>query len=358
MSLNYGITCVNDSGQVITSPATLAALYAGQVTCSITSGTQTFDFPNVPAGALYAIQLASGALFAGGTHTWVITSSAGHARIVFTFVDLPYRAAASTTLRLFATNTFEPDYGINAMNDFGERVISTIFPACRFIEKLILGTTLYDYASDPGAVEYELRTTTNASEDGLLFWSLPSSTSTTVWWSGGTTVAAGQPAKMYVALDGGSLPSTLPQAFVFQTGPMTVSTQWGIRVFDGAGQVMFDGATESMKIEARLTGVDYPYPSANTYTLPSGYTPAMYFPAYVKQRPVGSCVDGFATMQTRRGMMRRNGTSLFTLQQVMIRENDGWDCRRADGAENYEWGMGTDLFVPIINAQRYGGSAI
>lgn len=358
MSINYGITAVNDDGDVITSPATLSGLYAGEVTCSITSGTQTFDFPNVPAGALYALQLATGSNLAGGTHSWVVTSFSGYARIVFTFVDQPYRTSASTTLRLFATNTFEPNYGINALNDFGERTISTIYPACQFIERLTLGTTLYDYASDPGAIEYELRTTTAASQSGLLFWSLPSSTNTSIWWSGGTTVAAGALAKMYVALNSNALPSVLPQAFVFKTGPMTVSTQWGVRVFDGAGLVMFDGATESMKIEARITNLQYQMTTENTYTLPSGYTPAMYFPGYIQERQQGSCLDGFSTMITYRGMMRRNGTSLITRQQSMIRENEGWDCRRADGDRNYEWGLPSGLFVPIINANRYGGSVI
>lgn len=358
MSLNYGLLAVNDAGLTITSPAVLSALYAGEVVCSITSGTQTFDFPNVPAGGLYAIQLATGTHLGGGTHSWVVTSSAGHARIVFTFVDMPYRTSSSTTLRLFATSTFEPDYGINAMNDFGERTVSTIYPACQFIEKLTLGTTLFDYASDPGAQEFELRTTTAATQSGLLFWSLPSSASTTIWWSGGTTVNAGALAKMYVALNGAGLPATLPEAFVFKTGPITASTTWGIRVFDGAGAVMFDGGVESMKIEARITDLEYKQNTETTYTLPSGYTPAWYFPAYVQERQQGSCVGGFATMNTWRGMMRRNGTSLVTKQEVMIRENEGWDCRRADGDRNYEWGLPTGLFVPIINANRYGGAVI
>lgn len=358
MSLNYGITCYNDDGDEITSPAALAALYAGDVTCSITSGTQTFDFPNVPAGALYAMMVATGSKYSGGTHDWVVTSSAGHARIVFTFVDLDFRASASTTLRLFASNTFEPDYGINATNEDGERTISTIYPACKFIQKLTLSSVLDNYQGFTGAsTKYELESTTTAAATGMLLWSLPSTSDTSTYWSGATNVAAGAKAKMFLYQTGTTAPSVRPEAFLFQTGPMTVSTQWGIRVFNGAGEVMFDGSTESMKIEARITNVSYTSTDIS-YTLPSGYTPAIYMPGYVRESRQGACLDGYATTEHERGLFRRTGTTLFARRRTMAFDEEGWDCRRDDGTRDYEWGMPSGLFVPVINANRYGGAVI
>lgn len=355
MSVNYGITAINSDGDIITSPATLAALYAGTVTCSITSGTQVFDFPNVPGGALYALQLGAGAHFGGGTHTWVISTVSGHARITFTYNKLPYQASANTTLRLFATDTFEPDYGINALNDFGERTISTIYPMSRFVGKITIPSTAYSYGLPNDLDTIRLRSTATASADSIVFWSLPSSTDTTIWWQGDTHVSSGSTVSINAVLPSGTVPSVRPEAFLFATGPLVVTSTWGLRVFNGAGQVMFDAGTESLKIEARLTSVAYDL-VGDSYTLPSGFTPAFYQPAYVNQSKTGGCVDGLAGMREYGGCMRRNGTTLYTKAVALGIDPEGWDCREA--TDDYYFGLNTNLFVPVINANRYGGLSI
>lgn len=351
MSLNYGITCVNSDGDVIVSPSKLAALFAGTVTCSITSGTQTFDFPSVPAGALYAMQTTGSSKYAGGTHDWVVTSSAGHARIVFTFVDLPYRTSASTMLKLFASKTFEPDYGVNATNEAGERVISTILPASRFIQKLTLNPTVLGNNRDG----WYCQTNSVASQDAdLIFWSLPNDGTQ---WAGTTSVGAGSKVRMNL-VDNTPLTGSLPEAFLFKSGPLVVSNTYGLRVFNGAGEVMFDAGVDMLNIESRVTGVDYNLSVDQSYSLPSGFTPAVYQVGYYRETQSGGCLDGVATLRMYRGFLRRSGTTLYARSLICGADPEGWDCRRDESSHAYEWGMRNDHFIPVINAQRYGGAVI
>jgi len=273
---------------------------------------------------------------------------------------------------LFANNTIEGNYGINAVNDLGQRVISTVYPNSRFLGKLSLSgqtPSKYDTTTAIGG-EYSYRCNTNsiaytptsANHSTLVFWSIPSSTSTDLWYSGKPTlfVNAGNAngTMYYRGASGfnGALPA-LPEAFAFETGPyIAASSTYGVRVFDASGNVMFDGGTPQLVILGMITGASYTS-TLQSWTLPGTYTPAVFCNQYVNERKGSGCnIDGAANLYEYWGMVRRNGTTLYTQRIMMNNEGDFFDCR--DTQTDYYYGNSTGIVFPILNATQYGGAAI
>lgn len=362
MSVDYGLQAIPPSGGVLSSPSALGAVFVGRVVCSITSGTQTLDYASVPFGSLFAVQ------FGEGVHTWAISNNGGLSRLTFTYAKATYQSAKNTTLYLYASNTVEGDYGINALNDLGQRVVSTVYPNCRFIQKATLDGVPHAYSTFASTGGWYMRTNTfsytatSVNHFGLVFWSIPSSTDTTIWWSGDPDItlpgATAYSRMYYYSPSGGTAPTVWPEAFVFEVGPyMAANSTYGIRVYDAAGNIMYDGGTPQLVILGRLDSINF-NTSGLTYTIPSGVgTPAIVFPQYIKQSKFGGCdKDGAANLHEQWGMFRRNGSTLYS--DIMLMENDpqGYDCR--DTNTTYYYGNRTGLFVPFINATQYGGAAI
>ncbi len=354
MSLLYGLECYNDSGQKIVSTDQVGAVFVGAVTCSITSGTQTLDYPSVPFGGLFALQ------FGQGVHTWAITDNAGTSRLTFTWAKETFQTQRSTTLYLFANNTIEPNYGINTLSETGQRLISTIYPASKFIGKKTLDST--PTTIDSGAYQYSTPAFTYTPSGGntpLVFWSLPSSTDTNIWWQGNPGVfgsGSTKTCRMFCRVISGPAPSTsLPEAFIFETGPVSASSSYGIRVYDASGNVLFDGGTDSLVVLTMITGAEFAITDMS-YTLPSAYTPAMFMPQWSKDSKRGACSDGFASRGLSRGMYRRNSTTLYTSIQLFEVIPEDWSCSQPD--IDLVYGMRTGLTIPIISAERFGGSTI
>ena len=55
-------------------------------------------------------------------------------------------------------------------------------------------------------------------------------------------------------------------------------------------------------------------------------------------------------------MYKRVGNTLYTAIVSYYVERDSWNCKET--ATRYLYGNNTGLFVPIFNAQAYGGAAI
>lgn len=366
MSVDYGLKCTPASGSALTLATALGAVFVGVVVCSITSGTQVLDYANVPFGGLYALQVGE------GVHTWAISNNGGASRLTFTYAKAAYQSSRNTTLYLYANATTEGSYGINAVNDLGQRVVSTIYPNARFLGKLTLTgqtpskydttttvSTQYSWYCNTATISY---TPTSANHSTVVFWTIPSSTSTDYWYYGKPTLSGVAPnmyARLYyrgLAGFNGTLP-VLPEAFAFEVGPyVNASTSYGIRVYDASGNVMFDGATPQLVVLSMITNVDYST-AGTSYTLPSGITPAIYFPQYINERKGSGCnIDGYAKLFEYFGMMQRNGTTLNADIITMNVEGDFYDCR--DTVTNYYYGNKTGLVVPIIDATQYGGAAI
>jgi len=360
VSTSWGLKCEPTSGSPLVTATAIGAIFVGKVVCSITSGTQTLDYTAIPFGGMYAVQAGE------GVHTWALSNNSGVTRLTFTYAKETYQTNRSTTLYLYATNTIEPDYGVNATNDAGQRLVSTILPNCRFIGKLTMSGTAHKYDLTPSSDTYYMYTNTIAytptsgSHSTLVFWSLPNSSDTTLWWQGRTTLygSAGSMQSTLYYKYGSTAPSVMPEAFAFETGPyMACTTTYGIRVFDADGLVMYDGATPQLVIAGLLTNIDFST-GGTSYTIPSGLTtPAIVFPQYIKEGKQGACSgDDLATLREDFGMLRRTGGTLYGDIQIMNTETDGWDCR--DGVTAYYYGNKTGLVVPFIDAADYGGSAV
>lgn len=353
MSLLYGLECYTSTGQKIVSPEQVGAVFVGKVVCSITSGTQVIDYPSVPFGGLFALQ------FGEGVHTWVITDNTGTCRLTFTWAKEVYQVQRSTTLYLFANNTVEPNYGVNVLNELGQRVVSTIFPATKFLGKKTLNTT--PSTIDSQAYQYSTTGFTYAPAAGnspLVFWSLPNSSDTSLWWQGNPGVfgtGASTTCRMYCKTPNTPPSSSLPEAFLFETGPVQANSDYGIRVYDASGNIMFDGATDSLVVLTMIVGAEFAT-TPMSYTLPSGYTPAMFMPQWAKEGRRGACSDGLASRGEYKGMYRRSGTTLYTSVELFEVIPEDWTCSQPD--IDLVYGMKTGLAIPIISAERFGGTTI
>lgn len=357
--MSYGIEVTRANGKVIASQTMPGGrVYVGKITAAAGTSPSPYIYPEVPGGSsLRVLQVSRGA------HTWSTgTNAQGQATITLTPVS--NRFDYSTVLYIFTTQTTEPSYGIQTINDVGERSFSTIFPCPEFLGKVTFSSTP-SYSEDLAEGSYWSfvhNTTSNlgAGRTRLILWNLPENAGDC--WFTGTTLIESYVTGNYVVtakyIKPTAVSSVVPEAFVFALDGLTESSDThGLRVYDGSTpqKLLFDAGLNHMIIKGYETVVDYPNTTGTTFTYANltniSNSPVFLIPSYSKE-----VWTRIATTQSSNGVlytgcMRRVGNTLYT---KLVKETSLYEDAIVTGTWYY--GVSQDLTQLVVNGTDYGAT--
>lgn len=352
----FGVEVVSPAGQSSVNMAMPGGrIFVGMVVrAKETAGIVTvYTFPDIPGHTFMKVKQVT-----GGAHIWAVgTNGLGQAIITLTaknprpvsFVIIP-----DTRLAVFATRTTEPDYGLEFVNDAGERTVSTIRPTADFIGKITFGGAV-TAASELGYTRYShsISTSLGSGRHRMVLWSVPS-TASDVWFTGTSYIpssvsgAYNVVAQYYCAA---GTPYTLPEAFVFAMGGASQSADaYGLRVYSAAGELMYDAGHQHLVVKA-FESISFPNSGVAYTSMASfaGITPAFFLPDYVSE--VWTSGSGISNAVVRKGVVRRDGTGFGTRSLKVDQYSEDVVI-----SGTYDWGLQTNLPAVVVDAVSYGGT--
>jgi hypothetical protein len=315
----------------------------------------TYTYPDVPGGSYLRVYQVG-----AGEHSWVIgTNGSSQATVTLTSTYKTPSLIASTpitTLLVFATKTTEPSYGIETTNDAGDRIVSTLFPAPEYLGKVTFSSTpssSWD-AAEAGYWAYSHITSSSlgSGRNRIILWALTDNAGD-CWFNGTTFVASSVSGAYNITAQYIRPPATsytMPTAYVFALDGLSSSSDaYGIRVYNAAGAMTFDGGLRHMDIRAIETTLAYPTTtgSSNTYSFSSlSGTPAILVPMYQKETWVWTSGQLFSTGKRWVGGVRKNGTTLYS--RLTCRDPLYEDNPSITGT--VYWGQATGLMQAVVDA--------
>jgi hypothetical protein len=358
---NYGINVLRSDGVAIASQSMPGGrIFLQKIDRAVeTAGTVTaYTYSLVPGGTyLRVVQVGRGA------HSWATgTDGSGNATLTLT-ANANDGSQPNTTLYVFATKTTEPNYGILMVNDAGERTVSSVYPCAEFLGKFTFSSTP-DLSSNIAAIggsayteytHYSTASTLGSGRERLVLWSLPS-TANDVWFVGDNFIPATVTTSYQLAAKIYRAPATswtMPEAFVFAlTGMSASSGNYGMRVYNASGGLMFDAGLSHMIVKGYETTLGYPSTGTSTITASSftGITPAISIPDYEvwQGAPNGTSTS---LVSDWRGVVRRNGTTLYG-KRVCLESATGPRL-----TYTYDEGLYASLTQLVVSATDFGGTA-
>lgn len=318
--MTYGLRTWGPNGLPYIDPVYLGAVCLGRY--QVSSGqTQTIAFPSVPYGELRV-------MYPGRMgHDTAILNTSGYSSLQFTpryTGVLNNKLPIDSTVFVFARTTFEPDYGFMVISDSGERLVSTIHPVPEFIGKFTFGpapgtvTSIGDGNLDHG---YTVSSAIGAGRSRLVLYSLPSLNGN-FWFTGTSHVSAAVTGNFNLTLRliaSSTIPVPLPQAYVFAVDNLVASSDgYGLRVWDGAGKVLFDSGKYHMVCRDSMAGIQFPVNNGPTqYDFYSGMmealsTPLVLLPPYSFESYTPIQGQQRSNYKRSEGFIRRVGGTLST----------------------------------------------
>lgn len=357
--MSYGIEVTRANGKVIASQTMPGGrVYVGKITAAAGTTPSPYTYPEVPGGdSLRVLQVSKGA------HTFTTgTNAQGQATITLTPVS--NRTSYATVLYIFTTQTTEPSYGIQNINDAGERSFSTIFPCPEFLDKLTFSSTP-NYSEDLAEGNYwsfthNITTNLGAGRTRLVLWNLPENTGD-CWFTGTTLIESYVTGNYTVTakyIRPTSVSASMPEAFIFALDGLTESSDtYGLRVYDGSTpqKLLFDAGLNHMIIKGYETTVDYPTTTGTTFTHAGltniSNTPVFLIPSYSKEvwARIGTTQASNGAIYT--GCMRRVSNTLYT---KLVKEQSLYEDTIVIGTWYY--GVSQNLTQLVVNGTDYGAT--
>lgn len=345
---NYGTAVFKGNG---TTPLINQGLSGGTLyvdTITVAAGTsQTFTYSSVPGGANLRVMLVD-----AGAHSFSVgTNGSGQATVTVTYVP-GYNSGYATTLFVFCTLTTEPSYGVELINDAGERLVSSIFPVPEF-----LGAVTATYTGGGSWPGYWGATTSlGAGRKRMILWKIPDTSEASFQ---GTCYVADTVTGSYTlsckAFSNTAESFAAPVAYIYAlTGLQASSDTYGMRVYTAAGAVTFDSGRQMLSLLKAQTYSFYDSPSIPSM---SGLSVALLLPSINAQYAASSQymigIDGITgeiiwgyLYALSFGTIRKNGTTLYTDYRVV----DGGSGSSPIDVYN---GQDTGLLTVITNTAFY-----
>lgn len=330
--MSYGLEVYKDSTTVNVNQTMPAGRLFVQRIVQPLGTTGNYTFTSVPSGSDLIVYTAE-----AGFHSITAGTSGGSATLTLGQITKPTLSiyGSNTDLLVFATNSKEPEYGIETTNNTGQRVISTILPCPIFLGSVVPTITVTvsltggAISGSPYPYRHDYSGTVSSSETNgnrMVLWALPNDASSDVWYSGSSVIAptVSNVINMSV-LTNSATPPTCPRGYVFELDNIQESTDtYGIRIYDSSGKVTFDSGYSHMNIVGIDSSVFYSSPtlSISTSTVPvtintfsiSAYsgltTPLCFIPAYYLESAIPFSGTAASKVFTIEGWARRETTNL------------------------------------------------
>lgn len=355
--MTFGIRVTSSSGlETVNTTLPGGRIFVGSITrareAALTSTTYTY--PKVPGGSnLRVMQVGAGA------HNWSTgTDGNGNATVTMVAKGAGTRYAFQTTLYVFATSTTEPDFGVNIVNDAGERTVSSVFPCPEFLGKLPASAFAlsYSYTVNNGYTlyQYEANHSLGLGRKVLVLWNLPG-TSDDVWYSGSTFTGS---VVFHSVIAPAGTPFALGEAFLFALDGLQASGDtFGLRVYDEAGTLCFDAGLPHMIIRG--------FENSLSYSLTPNTVSSFSASTFGGIQPVFLLPDFWFEVWTRLGLnssrdeyfygfVRRSGSTLATkvVRTEVYIEDVGSNSFTA------YYGLNTNLTQIVCDGSLYGAASI
>lgn len=347
---DYGIAVYKANGTtpLINQGLSGGTLYVDTVVQTVGS-SQTYVYDKVPGGSNLRVMLVQ-----AGAHVFSVgTNASGYATLTVTYLS-SYGSANATVLFVFATSTVEPTYGVQLINDAGDRLVSTLYPVPEFLGAVTTTNT----GGNSIPYNWTASTTVGSGKKRMVLWKIPDTTNTyfsgTCYIPDTVTGSYSVACNSYMTL-GASETYAAPVAYIFSLGPTSSSGDaYGVRVYDGSGNIMFDSGKQMMSLVKSQT---YDFGYAITVSQMSGISPAILLPSLTAN--TGNSSSYFAGYDTITGeplygylytalygTIRKNGTTLET-KYFAVDNGSGWT------ANDYYNGQDTGLCSVITNSASY-----
>lgn len=303
------------------------------------SGVTDYSIPGVSSDAylkVYTVQ--------GGSHIVSTLTSGGTAVIRLTAVPtVGFYGGYPTVLLVFATQTVEPDYGILTTNDSGERIVSTIYPVPQFLEKVTFDPNGYTVGAWNALRSTDRHDGTLTQGNGrmkIALFTIPQ-TNNDAWYVLNSFIGTGIGAFSIDVEHQDNITYGLPEAYIFALDGFSASSEnYGMRIFDSAGSLVFDTGLSYMNIKGFETLV---YGSTDynvTSSLYSSGTPAVLIPGYLREQAQRIGTSSASYIYQDFGGIKRNGS---TITSKRIRTSRNYE----DAILNYTLEMGSSTNITM-----------
>lgn len=261
----------------------------------------------------------------------------------------------------FGIAIFNP--GTNAL------VLDENFPIPEFIGKVTLNPSPV-LNGRQGTAPYTMRRhevtsmPARSGRNAMILWTLPDTGGADVWFSPWQSLVyptdSGQPPAMDIFIGNGAGVPPLPVGYVFALGGATYSSeQFGMRIWDASGALIFDSGNKQMNVATVLTGVDMvintprsqgiAVPASAAFLIPSAY----YIQDVQTPSDIESGIQSSETYVEFRGSVRRNGSTLYSfMPEIAHFYSYGGTASQDINDANY-FGNNTGLVIPVIDATIY-----
>ena len=278
----HGIEAYASDGTTkrITFTTVGGAVFVERISTTTTT-VQTITYPKIASGAyllLYRLGYGMHAVSTG-------TNGSGQATITIT-PDVNDGGAQETILLVFTKFVNEPDYGINYINDNGDRVISSEYPIPQLIGYLP-SPTVFDWGVNyDGYRKLELQySLAGFPADAILMTSLPVSSGDTWYHNVGE---ANNSTYISVYTKEGSVSLQLPVISAYRaSGQQNSTDQHGIRIWQGSPSysLVYDSGMAVMNLHSISTGVTIASDPGGTIasftsSVPVAVTPSCILPRF------------------------------------------------------------------------------
>jgi hypothetical protein len=294
--------------------------------------TGSYTFTSVPSGDDLIIYTA-----AAGFHSIAPGTSGGSATLTLGLITKPSLSnyVSNTDLLIFATNSKEPNYGIETTNNTGQRIISTVLPCPIFLGSVVPSLTA-TVSLTGGAIggwpyfyRHDYTGTVSSSETNgnrMVLWALPNDTGNNVWYTGSSIISPTVSNTINMSiLSNSATPPACPRGYIFELDNIQDSTDsYGIRIYNNSGNVTFDSGYSHLNIVGINSNVFYTSPildasmntvpvTVNTFNI-SAYsglsTPISFIPAYYLEEAIPIPSVAASKVFSLEGWVRRETTNL------------------------------------------------
>lgn len=363
--MTFGLEIRDASGTITTSSDKPGGAIFLQKINQSSGSSQTYTFTDVPGGAYLRVNQVG----AGGHYYIVGTNASNQATLeVIARIGAPERQySTSSTFLIFAARTTETSsqHGIALFNTNAERIISNVYNIPQFAYKVpqanwtFIGSSSIFAPSGYQAYTYGITFPSDGSGDKFVYYNLPVNSNDTWYAPDGSHFNVTGAFSSYMTIISNVAP-VLPQAFLFRCNNLSTSnSNFGLRMYNGSGNILFDSHIPSLVIEKYTDNVSYPL--GNTMgiinTFPGVFidnTSLILVPHHYQERitRIGVSLASYDSEYT--GAVRRNGTSLQT-QTFYISRN--WEDMVVSGNNLIlTYGSSNGLFIPCLNGLLYGAT--
>lgn len=265
-----------------------------------------------------------------------------------------------TYLYVFASAVTNPNqYSASYTNDAGDLLVDPSYPVPQFLgavqfapQASVSYSTQDGYTANRHTVSVNMR----SSADQIIVAALPDSSNSGDWYAlDRESIRAGEGAvTILLTVYSKQTSYLLPSLHFYALNRIRDSgSQYAIKLYDGAGNLTFDSASESMNTKAQLD-VTISESATNSYAMPATITPGTGIPYYYRSDYFRS--QNRTSSRARRyvGVTRRTGQ---TLQTGVVFDSDV-DARSL--SVNYQYKAGSTLlrYVPVIEVSQQSASNI